>query len=71
MNARSSRDPLALRVARTLRETTRDEFDWWEASPAAPSLARRIARMTLTQWVVVIAIAAAVFALLYAGRTPV
>lgn len=30
MSARLDRDPLTLRVARTLRETRRCGHDWWE-----------------------------------------
>lgn len=30
MSARLDRDPLTLRMARTLEETRRDPFAWWE-----------------------------------------
>jgi hypothetical protein len=31
------RDPLTLRVPRSVRETRRDPYDWWEDSNGVPS----------------------------------
>jgi hypothetical protein len=53
----STRDPLTLSVARTLRETRRDPYDWWESferpllkDRRSRSAARRLRRAWRNFW---------------------
>lgn len=64
MNYYRDRDPLTERTARTLRETTRDPYDFWEGPmpvqrpqrykprpiPTQPSLWARFVRAVIAFW---------------------